>query len=288
MKKAFTLIELLVVIAIIAILAAILFPVFAQAKLAAKKTSDLSNLKQLGTAMNIYAADYDDTMISFPWAHPTWTSSPARSMGAFWTDRVMPYVKNRQIFTSNHNRSTVYGHPANDPYWLPGQTSATDTTLTNVYRVTYALNHMVSRGDAAPNNPGATSMTAVDEPSTIVMMGPQQQAWTFSLCQPESAGSQTINFVWSISLNNSNPALNWGYELFGGRTVEGGFSGGANFTYMDSSAKYAKAVAGGTIAADPLAWGNGDLFVGYFPRAITRRAVSTNGTCPSNRGSMAY
>jgi prepilin-type N-terminal cleavage/methylation domain-containing protein/prepilin-type processing-associated H-X9-DG protein len=62
MKKAFTLIELLVVIAIIAILAAILFPVFAQAKLAAKKTADLSNLKQLGTATKIYLNDYDDTL----------------------------------------------------------------------------------------------------------------------------------------------------------------------------------------------------------------------------------
>lgn len=60
MKKAFTLIELLVVIAIIAILAAILFPVFAQAKEAAKKASCLSNAKQLGTATKLYINDYDD------------------------------------------------------------------------------------------------------------------------------------------------------------------------------------------------------------------------------------
>src|SRR5450432_2755109 len=58
-KKGFTLIELLVVIAIIAILAAILFPVFAQAKAAAKKASCLSNLRQLGTATLMYLNDYD-------------------------------------------------------------------------------------------------------------------------------------------------------------------------------------------------------------------------------------
>ncbi len=59
-RKGFTLIELLVVIAIIAILAAILFPVFAQAKLAAKKASDLSNLKQIGLSTMLYTNDYDD------------------------------------------------------------------------------------------------------------------------------------------------------------------------------------------------------------------------------------
>ena len=64
MRKAFTLIELLVVIAIIAILAAILFPVFAQAKAAAKRSACLSNMKQVGTGLYLYAGDYDDTFIT--------------------------------------------------------------------------------------------------------------------------------------------------------------------------------------------------------------------------------
>ncbi|AIE83745.1 prepilin-type N-terminal cleavage/methylation domain-containing protein [Fimbriimonas ginsengisoli] len=71
MKKAFTLIELLVVIAIIAILAAILFPVFAQAKAAAKKTSCLSNIKQMGTAAQLYLGDNDDTYPVNSWSEPS-------------------------------------------------------------------------------------------------------------------------------------------------------------------------------------------------------------------------
>ncbi len=80
-KRAFTLIELLVVIAIIAILAALLFPVFAKAKLAAKKSNGLAQLKQIGTAVQIYAADYDDGL-------PTWNSCLAayQSIFGFYPD----------------------------------------------------------------------------------------------------------------------------------------------------------------------------------------------------------
>jgi prepilin-type N-terminal cleavage/methylation domain-containing protein len=100
MKRAFTLIELLVVIAIIAILAAILFPVFAQAKAAAKQSSSLSNVKQIMTGVHIYIGDYDDTGIANIWQNRgdgEWTT---------WMETLNPYVKNRDIFRDPSGRKT--------------------------------------------------------------------------------------------------------------------------------------------------------------------------------------
>ena len=89
-SKGFTLIELLVVIAIIALLAAILFPVFAQAKLAAKKTADLSNIKQIGTATAMYQNDYDD---SNPMA-TSFENGPTYGWMARWSSQEVlgPYI----------------------------------------------------------------------------------------------------------------------------------------------------------------------------------------------------
>ncbi len=89
-KNAFTLIELLVVIAIIAILAAILFPVFAQAKEAAKKTSCLSNMKQIGIGLMMYETDFEDT-------------NPPSQVGTgtaivSWPTLIFPYIKSEQVF----------------------------------------------------------------------------------------------------------------------------------------------------------------------------------------------
>ena len=113
-KKAFTLIELLVVIAIIAILAAILFPVFAQAKVAAKKTVGISNQKQIGTSIQIYLADYDDMYARRSGCEVNSSLNPLLNDGVTrcsggtgfghsmtwqsWQKYYMPYMKNVQIF----------------------------------------------------------------------------------------------------------------------------------------------------------------------------------------------
>ncbi len=88
----FTLIELLVVIAIIAILASILFPVFARARENARRTNCLSNLKQLGLSMLQYTQDYDE---HFPIYDPGLSVSTARPYG--WADALNPYLKSRQV-----------------------------------------------------------------------------------------------------------------------------------------------------------------------------------------------
>ncbi len=113
MKKAFTLIELLVVIAIIAILAAILFPVFAQAKEAAKKTQCLSNVKNLATAAQLYGGDYDDTVLPELTCRDVGSATfcpggPTLTDARMWTYVIQPYVKNG----GGHPKAGIFADPS--------------------------------------------------------------------------------------------------------------------------------------------------------------------------------
>ncbi len=99
MRRGFTLIELLVVIAIIAILAAILFPVFARAREKARQTSCLNNVRQLMTGHAMYVQDYDEKCIMRYYDVEQPPGSDNWGERIEWYEAIMPYVKNQQVFT---------------------------------------------------------------------------------------------------------------------------------------------------------------------------------------------
>ena len=137
-RKGFTLIELLVVIAIIAILAAILFPVFAKAREKARQSSCLSNVKQLTLGLMQYVQDYDE---KFPGRYAVTVYPDYVYTGQRWDNVIMPYVKNTQVKECPSRQSTSeidYGY---------------NTVSTNGY----------------PLGTGAT-LAGIDKPASIVMI----------------------------------------------------------------------------------------------------------------------
>ena len=141
--SGFTLIELLVVIAIIAILAAILFPVFTQAKGAAKNTSCVSNGRQIGMSIKIYLGDNDDTMPIF-YAYNS--QPPAKDPNHKGTERLLlPYGKSKELFKSPWDNGGPYlatDVPGAKTYWEAYGTS---------YRFTSCL-FTVAKGESSQNN----------------------------------------------------------------------------------------------------------------------------------------
>ena len=142
MRRGFTLIELLVVIAIIAILAAILFPVFAKAREKARQTSCLANVKQLSLGLLMYAQDYDERF-PYHWIH----YSDTIGNGYFWQDVIQPYLKNAQILQC----PSASGRNCQD-VWLPSGTMMTG----------YSINC---------NQVAHNAMADIRQPSTMIMIG---------------------------------------------------------------------------------------------------------------------
>jgi prepilin-type N-terminal cleavage/methylation domain-containing protein len=155
-QPGFTLIELLVVIAIIAILAAILFPVFAQAREKARSATCLSNLRQIGLANGMYVQDYDER---FPFAGRDW---PFAGFVDVWNG-LGPYIKNTEMFLCKSDPVpgwNVRWATANKQYGLKN----TDVRFPSSYYYYYSFYHNFS-GNQVPGLPVSMPTAAVEYPT---------------------------------------------------------------------------------------------------------------------------
>ena len=277
MKKAFTLIELLVVIAIIAILAAILFPVFAQAKAAAKKTSALSNQKQIGTGVQLYMGDSDDILprnddcIANSSLNPALNTKPYAPAGVgcrtapffyrvnhyAWQKWVMPYVKNVQLFehpgkskdATNWADSGQIMNGMAINIALTGQLDTygnTDPNRARQFRNSWTGGSL----NALPNVSGA--MLLMEFPSTILNFAP-------GITRSSDNGKPTVTVYptaikefWANLLMKRKPGSGCGtMNDVTGEPNANIFAGGIVMGFADSSAKFVP--AGRFIAQTPTA-----------------------------------
>jgi prepilin-type N-terminal cleavage/methylation domain-containing protein len=180
MYKGFTLIELLVVIAIIAILAAILFPVFAKVREKARQISCTSNMKQLGLAMDQYMEDYDET---FPGAWKNTKQGPRQE----WEEAIYPYVKSKAVYDCPDRTS----HVTNDSTTNCTTNPDTCTTTTD-----YGYNDLIIPADIGVPSGGDDSTGAPDalltEPSNTILLAEADGAdrWAGQYLHGELNGRQ--------------------------------------------------------------------------------------------------
>ena len=222
-SRGFTLIELLVVIAIIAILAAILFPVFAQAREAARKTQCLSNLKQIGTAYSMYTQDYDELM-PCNWSRGLWASDP--NAGQYkWMDAIMPYVKNEGVFNCPSDTLTNGGYK----YYK---------NLTGPSEVNWGsyVTNIAYWGAGAPTPPtsdtntGVVSLAQLARPADTILAGDGNGA--FQVAWPDIASQPGI----SVVNGTRRLGLNGGDDKHEGAYVER-HQGKLNTIFCDGHAK---------------------------------------------------
>ena len=242
-KKAFTLIELLVVIAIIAILAAILFPVFAQAKLAAKKTVALSNAKQIALASYMYMNDNDDALIKSYFGFPAgcaWGTPAQSNIYYTWRWALNPYLaKSNGIISDPTN-------PFQDPSFYQVNYTDNNNNTTQVLPNVWAVNSAIigfannTCGAGLQDKGGQSSLSAVGDVSGTIMMMPsrtkyQDMPWDWGTLYYSSGGPKpgNIDGDWCMTAQGASsatcPATGNGPIHAVGKTV--------TFIWADSHAK---------------------------------------------------
>ncbi|MGV3614046.1 MAG: prepilin-type N-terminal cleavage/methylation domain-containing protein [Fimbriimonas sp.] len=251
-SRGFTLIELLVVIAIIAILAAILFPVFAQAKAAAKKTADLSNFKQVGLGITMYSADSDD-VYPLSYYYDTSFSTPYAN-SYYWSSQncVQPYIKNTDMFKSpvdtiaNTHDAAYYGIAANR---IPKPSSFVTNAITPAYEMfgVAAPQGLMPAPPSMPPQYGATtnvvttSGTQAPEPSKIVLLanGNKEIYGDYFGCGEWINNEISWCYDAPVGITEQYLIDNIYFAVPGDKLYPAWrkFTGGANFAFGDGSAK---------------------------------------------------
>jgi prepilin-type N-terminal cleavage/methylation domain-containing protein/prepilin-type processing-associated H-X9-DG protein len=231
-RNAFTLIELLVVIAIIAILAAILFPVFAQAREKARQTSCLSNIKQIGLGLLMYAQDYDeqfpraDYSVTPPPLNPAATGTFAGRINHYkWQAWVLPYIKNTQIFFCP-------SRTRDDLAW-----SGNGEIKGNGYAMNLSISGRPLTVSPGAQNPGflGGGLVGLETPSETWLLMELRNQISFSYCGGPSCG------VDGVPLYPAARQDQWAAYLTPGGVVNkqnAPHSDGFNFCYGDGHAKY--------------------------------------------------
>jgi prepilin-type N-terminal cleavage/methylation domain-containing protein/prepilin-type processing-associated H-X9-DG protein len=243
-RKGFTLIELLVVIAIIAILAAILFPVFAQAREKARAISCLSNQKQLGNATMMYIQDYDEM-------YPTLVSGGCTDDGEFanslWTRQIYPYVKNKSAYLCPSAAVSKPGFRLNSSVAVPelgeiANPEPCNSRYTDVRVQPIGMNkHFAAYYQCTPGTPGCKALRWEPNPREGYLGCSQQ--YTAQAAVPET--SKYVMFTDGVTSCTGVPGGNAiGYWIDPTRAVNGfgGISGrhgdGHNITFADGHAKW--------------------------------------------------
>jgi prepilin-type N-terminal cleavage/methylation domain-containing protein/prepilin-type processing-associated H-X9-DG protein len=175
--RGFTLIELLVVIAIITILAAIMFPAFAQAREKARMASCMSNLRQLGTASIMYSQDYDEMVLPHCMRD---FSDPTGPVYSYWFEMVSPYVRNSQVLVCPSHQGAVGGHSFVGSYGYLCDGFTLDPANVNYSGLPFG---------------GIYPMAQLYRPAELVMLGESEKA-TCRVC-PEYH-SHTFPPVWPV------------------------------------------------------------------------------------------